>query len=286
MISSIHNPKIKQVRSLLARRKERQEAGAFVLEGIRLIEDAVQAGWTPLLVIYSAPLTTRGEKLIEQLRQAGVQIEEAEAAIMGSISDTETPQGVLAVVPYQRLPLPEPLDFLLIADNLRDPGNLGTILRTADAAGIQAVLLPPQTVDAYSPKVVRSGMGAHFHLPILDLGWEEIRSLIKERAVGEPVHVLAAESNRGQAVWQVDLQKPIALLVGSEAEGPSPEGLALADQIVHIPMPGRSESLNAAAAAAVLMFEVVRQRSLVIRETGIRTTPSSHPSTQPRPRSD
>jgi len=201
MISSIHNPKIKQVRSLLTRRKERQEAGAFVLEGIRLVEDAVQANWTPLLAVYSVPLAARGEQLLERMRHAGVQIEEAEASVMRSLSDTETPQGVLAVIPYRRLPLPEHLDFLLIADSLRDPGNLGAILRTAAAAGVQAVLLPPQTVDAYSPKVVRSAMGAHFHLPILEMDWEDIRSLVKERPEGRAIQILAAEANR---TWPFD----------------------------------------------------------------------------------
>jgi len=284
MISSIHNPKIKQVRSLLTRRKERQEAGAFVLEGIRLVEDAVQANWTPLLAVYSVPLAARGEQLLERMRHAGVQIEEAEASVMRSLSDTETPQGVLAVIPYRRLPLPEHLDFLLIADSLRDPGNLGAILRTAAAAGVQAVLLPPQTVDAYSPKVVRSAMGAHFHLPILEMDWEDIRSLVKERPEGRAIQILAAEANRGQAVWQVDLRQPLALLVGSEAEGPSPQGLDLADQVVHIPMPGPSESLNAAAAAAVLLFEVVRQRSIAPIQDIPGSTPL-HPSTQPSPRS-
>jgi TrmH family RNA methyltransferase len=263
MITSVHNPKIKQIRALLTRRKDRQEAGVFVLEGIRLVEDAVRAGWSPLLAVYSSPLTARGEKLIEQMRQGGVQIEEAEAAVMRSLSDTETPQGLLAIVPRRKLPLPLELDFLLIADNLRDPGNLGAILRSAAAAGVQAVLLPPGTVDAFSPKVVRSAMGAHFHLPILELDWKEIQSLLKGKGSVQPIRILAAESDHGQAIWQEDLRQPVALLVGSEAEGPSPQGLSLADQVVHIPMPGQSESMNAAAAAAILLFEVVRQRSIV-----------------------
>jgi TrmH family RNA methyltransferase len=277
MISSIQNPKVKQIRLLLTRRKERQEAGAFVLEGVRLIEDAVLAGWIPRLVLYSLPQTERGEQLLDRLRHAGVPVEEADAPVMRALSDTETPQGVLAVVPTRLIALPKRLDFLLIADNLRDPGNLGTVLRTAAAAGVQAVLLSPQTVDAYSPKVVRSAMGAHFHLPILEPGWEGIRSMLKRSSTGTPLQVFAAEANHGEAIWQVDLSHPLALLVGSEAEGPSPEGLALADRIVHIPMPGPSESLNAAAATAVILFEVVRQRSN-ISESAITTSAPLHHS--------
>jgi TrmH family RNA methyltransferase len=159
------------------------------------------------------------------------------------------------VLEHQALPIPEPLTFALIPDQVRDPGNLGTLLRTAAAAGVQAVLLPPGTVDAFAPKVVRAGMGAHFRLPVRSMTWDAIRSLCTE----SQLKVLVADMD-GPDYWQSDLQQPLALVIGGEAEGPSAPALALAHGKISIPMPGGSESLNAAVAGAVLMFETVRQR--------------------------
>jgi TrmH family RNA methyltransferase len=174
----------------------------------------------------------------------------------------------MAVLPMGRLPLPEQRDFVLIADNLRDPGNLGTLLRTAAAAGVQAVLLSPGTTDAFAPKVLRAGMGAHFRLPIFALPWEEMRAVCKpvqhaSSTSGASLQIFLAESSQGSACWDLDLRRPLALMVGSEAEGASPEARGMADTFIMIPMPGRSESLNAAIAAGILMFEIVRQRRAI-----------------------
>jgi TrmH family RNA methyltransferase len=176
--------------------------------------------------------------------------------VMQTASDTQTPQGILAVLPIQRLPIPERANFVSILDGVRDPGNLGTILRTALAAGMDAVLLPPGTVDPFSPKVVRAGMGAHFKLPIHTLEWDEIRQIAKS------LHLILylADSSGGQPHHKSDFVSPLALIIGGEAEGAGVEAQGLAASRVHIPMPGEAESLNAAVAAAVLMFEVVRQR--------------------------
>jgi len=161
----------------------------------------------------------------------------------------------------RQLALPEPLDFVLICDNLRDPGNLGTLLRSAAAAGVQTALLSPGTTDAFAPKVVRAGMGAHFRLPVQHLSWGEIRDLCKHNGL----RLFLAEAAEGAAAWDLDLRQPLALMVGSEAEGATPEAMALAAQPVRIPMPGQSESLNAAVAASILLFEIVRQRSQTLR---------------------
>jgi TrmH family RNA methyltransferase len=131
---------------------------------------------------------------------------------------------------------------------------MGTLLRTAEAAGADGVLLTPGTVDAFSPKVVRAGMGAHFHLPILHLPWEAIHTALK----GLPVYL--AESEGGIPLWEVDFQQPCTLLVGGEAFGASKFGAEIATHRVTIPMQGRAESLNAAVAASILMAEVLRQR--------------------------
>jgi TrmH family RNA methyltransferase len=165
----------------------------------------------------------------------------------------------------RRQPLPTELHFVLVADNLRDPGNLGPLLRTAAASGAQAALLSPGTTDAFAPKVLRAGMGAHFRLPVFHLTWDEIRAVCKEpvRPAGEPqrsLRIFLAEASDGTPCWDLDLRQPLTLIVGSEAEGASREALALADELITIPMPGKSESLNAAIAASILLFEIVRQR--------------------------
>ncbi|MCS6911107.1 MAG: RNA methyltransferase, partial [Anaerolineales bacterium] len=141
-----------------------------------------------------------------------------------------------------------------VCDRIADPGNLGTILRTADAAGVEAVFLAPGTVDAYNPKVVRAAMGAHFHLPVLATTWEELHMQLRG------LTAWLADSAGGERYDRVDWTQPHALIIGSEAEGPSEAAHRFAAQRVHIPMPGRAESLNAAVAAGVLMFEAARRR--------------------------
>jgi len=178
---------------------------------------------------------------------------------MEALAETETPQGILAVFALRSMPLPEHLDFVLILDNLRDPGNLGTLLRTARAAGVQAVLLTPGTVDPFSPKVLRSGMGAHFRLPVLIGAWDEIQAICRTHC-NPPLKIFLAEGQEGTACWDLNLRQPLALIIGSEAEGAGRQAHQLADVLVKIPMPGGSDSLNAAIAGSILVFEIVRQR--------------------------
>jgi TrmH family RNA methyltransferase len=174
---------------------------------------------------------------------------------MKSLSETETPQGILTVLELTNLPIPKLPTFLLIPDQIRDPGNLGTLLRSAAAAGVDAVLLPPETADAFAPKVLRSGMGAHFRLPIHSMTWDEIEQV--GRLAG--LQVFLADMN-GQSCWETDLRQPLALIVGGEADGASESARRLVTMSLSIPMPGKAESLNAGVAGSVLMFEVVRQR--------------------------
>ncbi len=258
MLTSAHNPRLARIRGLLEKRKQREEEQAFVVEGVRLVEEALAAGWQPELVLFSEQLSPRGMQVVQGFQAQGAEVWQVTPRLMDQLAGTETPQGLLAVFPQRRLPLPQTLTFALVADNLRDPGNLGTLLRSAAAAGVQAVLLSPGTTDAFAPKVLRAGMGAHFRLPAIQLSWEEIFALLKERP--QPLRVFLAEAAAGAACWDLDLRQPLALIVGSEAEGASPPAQALADQPITIPMPGQSESLNAAMAASILMFEVVRQR--------------------------
>ena len=257
MITSVQNPKIKEIRGLQARSKQRRAAGAFVVEGVRLAEEAMQAGWQPQLVLYTADLSERGQALVEGWRSQGIPVETVADHVMQAASDTQTPQGILLVLALQALPIPAALDFALILDRMRDPGNLGTLLRTAAAAGAGAVFLPPGTVDAFAPKVVRSAMGAHFHLPVHALTWEEIEA----QCTQHNLQVFLAAAGSGTAYTQADFRQPLALLIGGEAHGAGQRAHQLATTAIHIPMPGTAESLNAAVAAAILTFEVVRQRN-------------------------
>ena len=259
MITSSHNPKIQQIRSLLSRRQERIQAQSFVVEGVRLSEEALQSGWQPQSVFFTDQLSNRGKNLLDSFSRSGADIEEVTHQLMESLAETETPQGILAIFALRSLPLPERLDLVLILDSLRDPGNLGTLLRTACAAGMQAVLLTPGTVDAFSPKVLRSGMGAHFRLPILSGPWDEIQGICRNHS-NPPLKIFLAQGQEGTACWELDLRQPLALIIGSEAEGAGEKAHQLADTLVKIPMPGGSESLNAAVAGSILIFEIVRQR--------------------------
>jgi RNA methyltransferase, TrmH family len=258
MITSVHNPKIQMVRKLQSRSRARREAGAFVVEGIRLVEEALNAGWQASLVLYESSLDERGQKIVQGFAGQGAEIEEVTPEVLHAASDTETPQGLLAVLPLQILPLPEKADFVFIPDGVKDPGNLGSMLRSAASAGVDAVLLPEATVDVFSPKVLRAAMGAHFRLPLHSLSWAEIADLVERSGL----HVYLADAEAGIAYTKANFHLPLALVVGGEAEGASPFADRLATGRVHIPMPGGMESLNAAIAAALLLFEVVRQREV------------------------
>jgi RNA methyltransferase, TrmH family len=258
MITSTHNEKVKWVRSLLNNRRSRYTSRAFVVEGVRLVEEALSVNWETLLVFYSGNLGERGQLIIESYAKAGVHLEEVSPKIMRAISDTQTPQGILAVLSMAVKQPPNDLDFILITDGVRDPGNLGTILRTASSVGVDVVILSPKNADAYSPKVVRSAMGAHFHLPIVTMNWAEI-----DKTVGKNhLCVYLAAVGKGALYNRVNFTRPLAIILGGEAAGHSQEAQKMVDEWVKIPMPGGGESLNVAIAAAILMYEVLRQRNL------------------------
>lgn len=253
MITSSQNSKLKLVRSLMGRARERREANAFVVEGVRLIEEAVNAGWQFQFVLYSDGLSERGQNLIKTLSEKDIEVDDVAGDLLQKLSDTENPQGILAVLNNSQLPIPESPNFILIPDQIRDPGNLGTLLRTAAATGVQAVFLPPETTDVFAPKIIRAGMGAHFRLSIHSQTWEEIKAQTKD------MQILLADMG-GNSCWETNLRQPLALIIGGEAEGASDEAQRLASQKISIPMAGNVESLNAGVAGSVLMFEVVRQR--------------------------
>jgi TrmH family RNA methyltransferase len=192
--------------------------------------------------------------LHQRCRTLGVPALHVSAEILASLSDTVTPQGIVAVVPFPAPARPAAPGVAVVTDGLRDPGNLGTLLRSAAAAGAERVLLGPGTADPYNAKVLRGAMGAHFRLPPESLSWPEVAEALRDR----PVWLADA---RGEARYdQVDWARPCGLIIGGEAEGASAEAAALATGRVAIPLAREVESLNAAVAASILLFEAARQR--------------------------
>lgn len=256
MITSLKNDRVRLVLALQGRRRVRQRERRLVVEGVRLCAEAACAGTVPHLVFHTgeAESDPRAAALLAGWREAGTSCEQVSDEVMAACSGTETPQGLLAVVPLPELePSPHPT-LTLILDRLRDPGNLGAALRTALAAGVDQVLLTPGTVDATNPKVVRAAMGAHFHLPIAALRWEQIPGALSS------ARVYLSDAHGELDYVRVDWRAPSALIVGGEAAGADDRSTALADAAIAIPMAGAVESLNAAIAAAVILFEAARQR--------------------------
>jgi TrmH family RNA methyltransferase len=253
VITSLQNDKVKLAHLLQSQPRARRKEGRIVLEGARLIRDAYERGGVrPDFVFYEPGIAD--PMLVDLLERQRVFIQPASAEVMRHISTTEGPQGIVGVFPTPQTALPDALQRILVLDDIRDPGNLGTMLRTAAAAGVDVVLLSPGCVDAYNPKVLRSGMGAHFRLAVVELAWEQIV------ATCAGLTVYLADMQGDVTYDAADWSQPWALIMGSEAHGASAEATALAQKTVYIPMSADTESLNAAIAAGVILFEAQRQR--------------------------
>ncbi len=262
-ITSTANDLVKYVRSL-HRREVREEQRTFFVEGLRTVDEALEAGYEPASIFFteSASRLKRADILLQQARSRSIAVRMVSESVMSAMSDTVTPSGLLAVLRMPQQAEMASYSFVLILDQLRDPGNMGTICRSALAAGVELLITTEHTVDVYSPKVIRAGMGAHFHLLMsLDQPWSAIGQITRGLRV-----LLADAGPEGQPYWMVNWQEPTALIIGGEAAGASPEAKAMALARVGIPMHRGVESLNASVAASVLLFEAARQRAL--RSTG------------------
>jgi RNA methyltransferase, TrmH family len=253
IITSQQNPRLKLIRALLTQSKARRREGRVVLEGERLIRDVSEQGYIADFVLYREGLQSA---LIDQLSAAEVPCLPVEARLLEDASDTEQSQGLMAVFPAPRVELSPKASLIIAVDSLRDPGNLGTILRTASAAGADGALLMQGTVDALNPKALRAGMGAQFRLPTFPVEWDRIKerfedwALVAADASAQDVTPYTSES------WE----QPTILIVGGEAHGLTDAGKAYAERSVSIPMASGVESLNSAVAAAVILYEIQRQR--------------------------
>ena len=253
-ITSASNVRVKRLTALRRKVKQRREEQAFILEGERLYAD------TPREYIQEIYVTEKfiADKLGGRVPENGTILT---PEIMAKVSDTETPQGVLCVARmphYEREELLGPTPFLLILENIQDPGNLGTMMRTAEAAGVTGVIMSSGTADLFNPKTVRATMSAIFRVPFLytDDLTGEIRHLREQCGI----RVYAAHLSASIPYDEADCVCPCAFLIGNEGNGLTDAAADAATQRIHIPMQGRIESLNAAMAAGILMFEASRQR--------------------------
>ena len=276
VISSPANPRISKLQTLHTARG-RKKSGLFLMEGPHLLETLLDADLLPSEVYYQPALlqrTSEGAALLERLlaQLAPQQLIEVSERVIEAIGEAQTSQGVVSVLPldifaaHQLHRPPAHRPCLLILDDLADPGNMGTILRTALAADVAAVLLTPNCVDYYSPKVVRAAAGAHVALPVeTALSWELIAERVQLHCAGLS-RVLLAEAGSKHIYYDQDLTQPFALIVGNEAHGPSPAARALATLPLSIPLANNVESLNAAMAAGIILYEAVRQNLARSRE--------------------
>lgn len=262
MITSTGNQKVKELLHLQKKSKARNQAGVFLAEGSRMVFEAPRKQLKQLYVSESY-YKKHGEKLA----QKGLVPEILSDNVFAHVSDTKTPQGILAVVRQMDYKLEDILKkenpHLLVLDNLQDPGNLGTIFRTAEAAGVSGILLSKDCVDIYNPKTIRSTMGAVYRMPFLYLEniIDGIDVLKKDK-----IRVYAAHLDGENSYDEENYCHGTAFLIGNEGNGLRPEAACRADVRVRIPMAGQAESLNAGVASAVLMFEVSRQRRVNEKE--------------------
>lgn len=256
MICSFNNQQIKDIKLYQKKAKARDQKGIFIIEGIRMFKETPKDRVEKVFV---------SQSFFEKNKAAldGYAYEVVEDKIFASMSDTQTPQGILCVVKRKEVSLDALLaqnnPHFVILENLQDPGNLGTILRTGEGAGVTGIIMSKNTVDIYNPKVIRSTMGSVYRVPFL---YVESLSDTIEKMRGKGVKVYAAHLDGKVSYDKLDYSGGTAFLIGNEGNGLTKETAELADEYMRIPMEGQLESLNASVATALLMYEVHRQRGL------------------------
>lgn len=261
-ITSLRNPRIKQLVKLRDRR-DRDDAGLFLVEGYREVRRALEKN-IRLTELYFSPEWFLGENepaLIEQAKQAGAQLFELSKEAFAKCAYRDRPDGLLAVAPQWKhalsdLKLGAP-PFLLVVESIEKPGNLGTILRSADAAGCDAVIVCDAVTDVFNPNVVRSSTGVLFSVPIVVADSAAVHAWLREKGI----RIVATTPDTPNIYTKADLRGPLAIVMGSEQYGLSEFWLKESDLLVRIPMAGQADSLNVAMATIITLFEAVRQRN-------------------------
>ncbi len=259
VISSLSNPQMKNLTLLQKKAKAREEQSLFVIEGLKMFEDAREAN----ILVKAFVAQSLYEELVgsDASYFIDMEYEIVKDAILKEISDTMSPQGIVGTVRKIKYSLTDiistPSAFLLLLEDIRDPGNLGTILRTAEGAGITGVIFNDTCVDIYNPKVIRATMGSIYRVPFYQTGdFFDVISDMKKLGI----RIYAAHLQGEPYDTEGNFLSKCAFLIGNEANGLSERASSMADSLVKIPMKGKVESLNAAVAASILMYEVARQR--------------------------
>lgn len=256
MLTSLQNSLVKQVRKL-NRPKHRTEQQLFLLEGTHLLEEACAVQWPLVTVCYTPEWQQNHPQLLERIHRLAQRLELVSPTVLQAIATTVQPDGIVATAHSSR---PRPIELTnlgLVLETVQDPGNLGTIIRTAAAVGAEGLVLSADSVDPEHPKVLRASAGQWFRLPMAvspDLQTEI------HRFKAQGMQVVATRSDAELTYWEVDLQRPSLILLGNEGSGLSGDLLRLADQQVRIPLSSGVESLNVAIAAALILYEAQRQR--------------------------
>ena len=255
-ITSLQNPRVKHIVKLRDDRRQRQNDGLMLVEGYDEIQLALSAGYKPQTILSAPELSSR------QIDQVNAQYITVNRAVFEKLSYRENPDGWLAVFPIPRVSMDElklsDSPLLIVAESIEKPGNLGAILRTADAAQVDAVMVCDPRVDAYSPNVVRASRGTLFTVPVIET--KSAQALVFLQRQG--IQVLAATPSAEAEYTRQDLRGPLAVAVGTENEGLSDFWLSQADMRVKIPMLGKVNSLNVSVSTALIVYETLRQRSL------------------------
>jgi RNA methyltransferase, TrmH family len=260
VITSPSNPAVRAARKLARPSARTRADGRFLLEGPEGIRAALEAGHRPDSLLATERAAARHAGLVNLARQRGAQVTLVAEPVLAALAATTTPQGLVAVLPSVLRPLealpPSPRLVCVLAE-VRDPGNAGTVLRTADAFGADAVVTTRGSVDPQSPKAARAASGSLFHLPVVaGAPWPALRAALRERGL----RLVGADPHAAATVDEAPLADPVALVLGNEAHGLPAEVAADLDLLVRVPLAGRAESLNLAAAAAVLLYEATRDR--------------------------
>lgn len=261
MITSTSNSRVKALVNLKKKRKERDKENVFLVEGIRMFREVPADKLKEVYV--SESFYKKERKLVDEIAgKSKIRAEVLSDTVFAHVSDTMTPQGVLCVVEQMNYSLESVLSngevpHLMVLDNLQDPGNLGTIVRTAEGAGVTGIIMSKETVDIYNPKVIRSTMGSIYRMPFYYA--EDLLEAIAEMKKRN-ISTYAAHLDGKNSYDEEDYKKPCAFFIGNEGNGLRDEVADAADIYIRIPMCGQVESLNAAIAACVLMFEAARQR--------------------------
>ena len=254
-ISSLNNPKVKLWYHLKSK-KGREETGLYLIEGYKLVEEAVLFKKIESLIIEEG--TDIPERIFHDEKNRDFPIIEVSAGIIKKLSDTKAPQGIIAIIKKETGNVDDLIaknnSFLLI-DEIQDPGNFGTIIRSADAAGIGVIILGKGSVELHNPKVIRASMGSVFHLPVVEADLQEILIKLKEKGI----YIIGTSPYAEKKYFEIDLKKPVAVLVGNEANGLAGDRINSVDDMVSIPLIGNAESLNVATATTLILYERVRQ---------------------------